>query len=77
VKHEPIYLLSFCVKTSNYQNIFHFKGVYNGHEIKEVVLTGGRFELLEEYLINLHVLGVRNKILYGEVMSQKRLNHLR
>jgi hypothetical protein len=73
--YRSVYLLSLCLNKIDHEIYsFHFKGVYLGHEITSIVISGSNFKKNNEYLIELNVEKVDKKVLYGRVLNYKLIN---
>jgi hypothetical protein len=75
MKFSEIYVLSLCVKKNNSVYIFHFRGVYNGHYIKKIKVTGGHFKKDHAYLLRLIVNKISNESIEAELVKSKLINH--
>jgi len=71
---EKVYLISTCIKINKRYSIFHFKGYFKGHRVKEVHLENMNFCIGSEYLIKMYTKGVEENILYGEALKTKKLD---
>ena len=67
-----IYLIAKCIqKKDDFTTSFHFRGVFNGEQIKIVSILekAQLFKKNQFYLIYLDVVQVEGQILYGNCLS--------
>jgi hypothetical protein len=58
--------------------VFHFKGVFKGHEIDEIRLYSDvGFEIGDEYVMLIEVHKCSGKVLFGETVRVKNLADIR
>lgn len=72
-------VVSYCLSKDNYidqdKYHFHFKGYFLGKIVKQIEVIGkdGEFLVGLEYILHLKVEGMKEDILLGECLRQKRL----
>jgi hypothetical protein len=79
---KTLIIVSKCqrvIKLNQYENTyyFHFKGVYSGDLLKQVVLSGRKdFDIRknEEYLMYVQMLILQDGILRGKILKCKPLD---
>ncbi|MFL5783915.1 MAG: hypothetical protein ACJ76H_04835 [Bacteriovoracaceae bacterium] len=79
---KNIIIVSKCVRISPYSSeennyYFHFKGVFAGDLLKEVVLRGRKefhIERGEEYLIYVQMIALEKGTLWGKILRIKPLD---
>lgn len=71
---NTVYLLSLCekviAKEAKYLVHFHFKGVYLGHKIENIILESEK-ELYRscEYFLLFEVFKTHDKTIYGKILK--------
>lgn len=72
MKNKKVYILSLCVKRRQDQwHEFHFKGYYNGKKVKRLMVKGGAFVPLEEYIIKARVKDFREGDLFCKCLKSR------
>lgn len=72
--NKKVYIVSICMKKiSGERYEFHFKGFYQGLQVKRLIVSGGEFEPFEEYLIKAKVLGFKEGSLYCKCLRLKSI----
>jgi hypothetical protein len=78
---KNVIIVSKCTKISNYSESennysFHFKGVFAGDLLKEVILRGSKdlnVKVDEEYLIYVQIVALEKNTLHGKILKIKNL----
>lgn len=72
--NKKVYIISICLKKKKTrEHEFHFKGFYEGLRIKKLVVIGGEFEPMEEYLIKAKIVEFSDGILVCECVKSKSI----
>ena len=78
---KNIIIVSKCLRIANYSSeensySFHFKGVFSGDFLKEVILYGRKDFAIkkgEEYLIYVQMKDIKNGTLWGKILKFRPL----
>jgi hypothetical protein len=70
---RKLYIISICKKIHDQYSEFHFKGFYNGSRVNKVMVSRLRFDIGEEYLIEVINCKLINSVLYCNGVKSKKL----
>jgi hypothetical protein len=73
-----IIVVSFCFKSSQLSDFFHYKGYFLGQKINEIEVrkTTNQFYISQEYLLKLEVIMIKNGTLVCHLIQFKKLEGL-
>lgn len=70
---RKIIVISICDKKRRNSFHFHFRGVYLGFKIQDIVVTKGNFIVGEAYLMALNNIRVEKNTIYAECIKSKKV----
>lgn len=70
---KNIYIVSRCLGQHERETHFHFIGYFNGMRVKSISVSGGDFEVGEDYLLVLDGVYCIKEMMYGSLVKSKRV----
>lgn len=76
---KKLYLFSICEKVTEkdykYLALFHFKGVYKGKRVREILaISHEKLIVNTHYLLQMECIEIKDTTLIGEVIRIKMIN---
>ncbi len=74
---KRVYLISYCIKSSKFESVFHFNGIYDGNLIRKIVVKSEQeIQKSQVYLLDLRVENIVQDKMHAELLKLKKINFL-